>query len=1104
MINTIQKSKELKLTHEQVQEMLSAEGGTIISLQSEGVRKHLSMCELCAQYELSLLSLSESTENNSEFQLNADHVKNDPTFQSPFSLLAFLIGVIGLISGGIYFFSSDMSFTDPEAAAITVKQSNNRYDGWEMGVAFDVPESWSSQELLIEELNGDGVAFMMGENLYDLNQEFPPELQNGETFGFVLVENLPIDKPESLEDQLAQFHQIGLGDGEMIELVGREGLITSGRLPTDSGVQEIQFSNFSLVMNNRFVRVMVMGRFTNDDNGANQINQLLESIVGSMQPVDYAGWDLYLHDNNPLLMVAHPTEYKPSKAESYSVRFDHTEFVPPYFIQVDINRNVTQGETPEDRIESFIAGLDQPVVVVDAPASPLYRPDIVVGRYALPQVGPKANVFLGTVKNPNLSAQQPYVLVSLFVNGSAADTVEPKFEHMLRSVRWQPAPVMFIDEDSQETYAQFLENAAQEFEPVAPEQTVVEGVDYGIAKEVLNVTVSEQNTTILLRAHISPRWRMSADWQLTPPNGASMNSLEHPQIVTQDLEPIAVKGMSSPPLAESAKHGLTSDIQIVAERLPPGTTELRLLTDVELLELRSFDPLVLDISGRDRTNSPAWSIDHTAKIGAISYTFNKAQIVDGQLQLFSDGVNEFGYQTSSFYTMTKFEPPTPEAYANGGSGIFYDRANPLAVLSLNESLGDQLELYFRASVLTLIPHETVIVLSDYDIDSPRLIAPGEMSEEERLSGIRCSEGGTGIFTPEDLICSFDKNFEAQNIEYLTEDIVLTVAQNRTIAPRWSGGAFIYHIPSVTMITFDFCGRYDQDFSQYLSEEEIQIFQPLLDDVELMHKIERLVTDEWGADQACASQAQEMVKINELEVITIDDVEVDVQQVMLSADDTRINLSLQGPEFSTDEIDVEKAAGYELGFQPILQTPDGEEYFGTPSVSYNQPLKRTEIELVFPPIPDHDQVKSLVLRSGLIMKNVSANRSIELDLAQRRPAETWSVEQITYLNGVPVWIKTVHYSETERGLEVGLVYPEQSDDLDVTVLPILYDEGGNALNLGGHTGRFTKPSEQESNQELIVAMVEYNQPLIGTVLLNFDGMLWYRDAVEISIDVDEFK
>lgn len=255
-------------------------------------------------------------------------------------------------------------------------------------------------------------------------------------------------------------------------------------------------------------------------------------------------------------------------------------------------------------------------------------------------------------------------------------------------------------------------NTVQEFTPTQISNNFESSFDYGVNLEIVGVKSGNISTNIFLEANIDKRWGMSADWQLTPPNGILMKSLDYPRLYTLDEQEILSWGYQGTPLREGPDGGVIDAINLSSrEPLPVGESDFVLHTVVEFSEVRSHHPLIIDLS--DQSNGSVWELSETIQVGGVTYTFTQAKLAGNVLELYSDGINEEGYETVTFYAMTEYEPPTQIAYANGGAGDFSDPNLPLVTIDLGEAFNEEIELYFRSSVITTEPFLLPFSLDDY-------------------------------------------------------------------------------------------------------------------------------------------------------------------------------------------------------------------------------------------------------------------------------------------------------------------------------------------------------------------------------------------------------
>ncbi|MEM8859780.1 MAG: hypothetical protein AAGD96_15745 [Chloroflexota bacterium] len=237
-------------------------------------------------------------------------------------------------------------------------------------------------------------------------------------------------------------------------------------------------------------------------------------------------------------------------------------------------------------------------------------------------------------------------------------------------------------------------------------------LDYGVNLAIVDVKSSDSETVITLDAIVDPYWGMNADWRLTPPNNVLMASIDYPRLYTaSNNQEIELFGVSSVGLEEGSGDVVVAPINLAVEPLPADENDFILHAIVELSEVRSHQPLTIDLS--NQSGGSVWELSETIQVGGVTYTFTQAKLTGNLLELYSDGINEEGYETVTFYAMTEYEPSPQIAYANGGPGDFSDPNMPFAAIDLGELSSEEVELYFRSSVRTVEPFLLPFSVDDY-------------------------------------------------------------------------------------------------------------------------------------------------------------------------------------------------------------------------------------------------------------------------------------------------------------------------------------------------------------------------------------------------------
>ncbi|MFK7805221.1 MAG: hypothetical protein AB8G95_26555 [Anaerolineae bacterium] len=452
------------LTHAEVQMSLSHATASLSAEESLGIKYHLEDCESCADfaqmltllknvdtvgYPKPMLTLKEKAEIVRQLDTKIDRSSIAPVQNRSLNLIgSAVVAMVAILIVGAFVFSLDQPQLSDGSGAPTVDNlsetlletptsSNVQYDGWELGVAFDIPDVWAKSELVVEQLNGDGIVLAMGNEIYDLTQDFPPSLKPEETFGFVLVDNPGFKWAGSPTEQLEQFHKAGPGIGKLYEIAGRWVLVTEDELSDPSTGIVIHTLSGSLQIGGRFVRVTIFGRFE-DENDKVELFNLLNEIVFSSKPVDYTGWKQWKHSQEGFT-IAHPEQLNLSDLNDDTLTFEELEPSNALRFLIDYDQNVVAGDTLSEALDNLIVDFEEPGLVGER-WSPPYRPDMLFGKYDLGQAD--GMTILGAVlENPNGGSQQPYFASWLLIEDTNLDIYQTQFEAIMRSIRWEDVPL---------------------------------------------------------------------------------------------------------------------------------------------------------------------------------------------------------------------------------------------------------------------------------------------------------------------------------------------------------------------------------------------------------------------------------------------------------------------------------------------------------------------------------------------------------------------------------------------------------------------------------------------------------------------------------------
>ncbi len=126
-----------------------------------------------------------------------------------------------------------------------------------------------------------------------------------------------------------------------------------------------------------------------------------------------------------------------------------------------------------------------------------------------------------------------------------------------------------------------------------------------------------------------------------------------------------------------------------------------------------------------------------------------------------------------------------------------------------------------------------------DDASSRLIF---VREEVAENAAGCSEGGIGVFTPEDVRCIL-ANTDPAFVRTIDEDTAVLFTDPAAIAD-WVGGAIIYHIPTISTLVLDRFGDVDPQFSRFNSRAGLASLSETAGNAALMADLKQQVQTSW--------------------------------------------------------------------------------------------------------------------------------------------------------------------------------------------------------------------------------------------------------------------
>lgn len=449
------------LNDEAVKQLLSSESSGRTAAEAEKIEQYLAKSDECAQFAHTIERLKETeaiaylpqplslTEKGQVVrQIDAklaeksrmvqSHTLNRFASSAVVLMVALIVGVFAFSMRGSGSTTVD-TLASPERGMVQGEEAALDYDGWELGVAFNIPDEWSQSQLVVDKLDGCGTVLSMGDEIYDLTEASQPALKAEETFGYVLVDYADFRLIGSPTEQLEQFHRSGFGFGGVwTDIAGRQVIVTESTWQVDSGSALLHFVAGSLLVDGRFVRVTIFGRFADEADKVKLTDQLNE-IVASMQPADYVGWNMWTHPEQGF-MLTYPDQLAVGESQAGSMTLEPIRPDAPFRLTLEYDRPTATSRTLAERqvvlLADFAGG-----AVVDAPWSPAHRPDLLFGRYELPGNDTIA-LLTGVLAHPDPNSEQPFIATTFLIDKSQVELYQPRFEQIMRSIRWEDVPLL--------------------------------------------------------------------------------------------------------------------------------------------------------------------------------------------------------------------------------------------------------------------------------------------------------------------------------------------------------------------------------------------------------------------------------------------------------------------------------------------------------------------------------------------------------------------------------------------------------------------------------------------------------------------------------------
>ncbi|MBK8902653.1 MAG: hypothetical protein IPM53_15805 [Anaerolineaceae bacterium] len=434
--------------HAQVRAWLESEE-PLDSAVGTAVHTHLQTCADCRAYADMLAQLRAGTWNpypaQPLTQAEAHKIVNQirphlrrktMTPKAGFFNLSSALGLVGLIAivGLFVLMISQLNQTAVSPATPSTQPetaSTTWYDGWETGVAFQFPASWTITQ--IDARDNSVITFVTSQN--EMTAPCAP-FWSSETNAVAWI--VPFD--ENMPLTPLEFLNYFIESGELTYLETPQAITVNGR--------SAAYALAEMPCADQFNQITVMTAQTDTHHifwatGMSEARTELEAIIASLTPVDYTGWQPW-RPNGFLYTVMAPTgwnvfdsskslEVTPNQQPMWSSFAVPDQPADAPRLTIAHNLNAQFGETALVMVERYVNQMqaDLPTLqAVDPPTAHPVVPGVVTAVYATEDTA----VFFGAINYPSDSITLDPIGATATVPLDQLDSFRLTFERILRSL----------------------------------------------------------------------------------------------------------------------------------------------------------------------------------------------------------------------------------------------------------------------------------------------------------------------------------------------------------------------------------------------------------------------------------------------------------------------------------------------------------------------------------------------------------------------------------------------------------------------------------------------------------------------------------------------
>ncbi|MCB8979229.1 MAG: hypothetical protein H6657_17585 [Ardenticatenaceae bacterium] len=432
--------------HNQVRAWLESEKPLGTGAET-AVQTHLQTCANCRAYADLLAQLRAGTWNPYPTQpltqtqvqrvVNQIHPQLRRKTMTPKAGLFNLPSALGLAGllvfvGLFALLIAQLNQTAVPPTTFTTTPSFTDYDGWETGLAFEFPATWT-----MTGLDTDGSAVMTFATPLDETAESCETFMAVGSSATVWIVPADANIPATPLDFMTRFVLTPLAEPEAVTVNGRSAAYALSEIPCAA-----PYNQMTIMAAQTETHYALVGlRHAPDD--AATVRTKIETIISSLTPVDYTGWQPW-RPNGFFYTVMAPTgwnvfdsskslEVTPSQQPMWSSFAVPDQPADAPRITIAHNLNAQFGETALAMVARYAAQMqaDLPTLQeIDPPATHPIVPGVVTAVYTTEDTA----VFFGAINYPRDNVSLDPIGATATVPLDQLDSFRPIFERVLRSL----------------------------------------------------------------------------------------------------------------------------------------------------------------------------------------------------------------------------------------------------------------------------------------------------------------------------------------------------------------------------------------------------------------------------------------------------------------------------------------------------------------------------------------------------------------------------------------------------------------------------------------------------------------------------------------------